>query len=85
MPTFIDFKDNFGAAGGGGGSGSSSRSPDEVDEDNLISQLVSSGRRVVFMGDDTWARLYPGKFERAYPFPSFNVRDLDTVDDGVER
>ena len=89
MPTFIDFKDNFGGPQSGprrrtGADGRAS-SRDEVDEDNLISQLVSSGRRVVFMGDDTWARLYPGKFERAYPFPSFNVRDLHTVDDGVER
>lgn len=35
------------------------------------------------MGDDTWMQLSRGSFERAYPFPSFNVKDLDTVDDGV--
>lgn len=35
------------------------------------------------MGDDTWTGLYPNRFERSYPFPSFNVYDLDTVDTGV--
>lgn len=35
------------------------------------------------MGDDTWIGLYPNRFKRSYPFPSFDVRDLDTVDDGV--
>ncbi|CAN0041921.1 unnamed protein product, partial [Scytosiphon promiscuus] len=38
---------------------------------------------VVFMGDDTWTSLYPTYFSRSYPFPSFNTRDLHTVDDGV--
>ena len=27
--------------------------------------------------------LFPRRFHRAYPFPSFNVKDLDTVDNGV--
>lgn len=35
------------------------------------------------MGDDTWDALYPGRFKRNYPFPSFDVKDLDTVDRGV--
>ncbi|CAM9654286.1 unnamed protein product, partial [Ectocarpus sp. 12 AP-2014] len=35
------------------------------------------------MGDDTWTSLYPTYFSRSYPFPSFNTRDLHTVDDGV--
>lgn len=35
------------------------------------------------MGDDTWVGLYPNRFTRSYPFPSFDVRDLDTVDIGV--
>ncbi|CAM9410497.1 unnamed protein product [Choristocarpus tenellus] len=36
-----------------------------------------------FMGDDTWTSLYPGHFHRSFPFPSFNTRDLHTVDDGI--
>lgn len=35
------------------------------------------------MGDDTWTGLYPDRFLRSYPYPSFNVWDLDTVDNGV--
>lgn len=31
------------------------------------------------MGDDTWTQLFPHHFERSYPYPSFNVKDLDTV------
>lgn len=37
----------------------------------------------MFLGDDTWVSLYPNRFIRSYPFPSFNVFDLDTVDDGI--
>ena len=72
MPTFIDFKDNFGTS-------------DEVTVDNFLRQLVTNDRRVVFMGDDTWTDLFPPAkyFYRSFPFPSFNVKDLDTVDRGV--
>lgn len=31
------------------------------------------------MGDDTWTQLFPNHFEKSFPYPSFNVRDLDTV------
>lgn len=49
----------------------------------IIIQLIRNHKSVVFMGDDTWDGLYPGRFKRNYPFPSFNVKDLDTVDRGV--
>jgi phosphatidylinositol glycan class O len=35
------------------------------------------------MGDDTWESLFPKKFQRSLPFPSFNVKDLHTVDNGI--
>lgn len=35
------------------------------------------------MGDDTWMQLAQQAFAEAYPYPSFNVQDLHTVDDGV--
>lgn len=38
---------------------------------------------MVFMGDDTWKDLFPGVFSQAFFFPSFNVRDLHTVDNGI--
>lgn len=31
------------------------------------------------MGDDTWTQLFPNHFDKSFPYPSFNVRDLDTV------
>ena len=69
MPTFVDAGANFNA--------------DEITEDNLISQLSSHDKKVVFAGDDTWDNLYPGKFHRSYFYPSLDVADLDTVDFGV--
>lgn len=35
------------------------------------------------MGDDTWESLFPRRFHRSLPFPSFNVKDLHTVDNGI--
>lgn len=37
----------------------------------------------VFMGDDTWMQLAKDAFVEAHPYPSFDVHDLHTVDDGV--
>lgn len=34
------------------------------------------------MGDDTWVSLFDN-FRKAFPYPSFNVKDLHTVDNGV--
>ncbi|XP_038598463.1 GPI ethanolamine phosphate transferase 3 [Tachyglossus aculeatus] len=71
LPTFVDAGSNFASHA--------------VREDNLIGQLVQNGKRVVFLGDDTWDGLFPGAFARASFFPSFNVKDLHTVDDGILR
>lgn len=68
LPTFIDVGNSFGAPA--------------IVEDNLLHQLAQNGKRVVVMGDDTWLQLFPHHFNRSYPFPSFNVKDLDTVDNG---
>ncbi|XP_038894123.1 GPI ethanolamine phosphate transferase 3 isoform X2 [Benincasa hispida] len=68
LPTFIDVGNSFGAPA--------------IVEDNLIHQLVRNGKRVVMMGDDTWMQLFPHHFQKAFPYPSFNVKDLHTVDNG---
>ena len=47
-------------------------------------QLETHNKSSVFVGDDTWLNLFPEGFKRSYPFPSFDVKDLDTVDLGVE-
>ncbi|XP_066592192.1 GPI ethanolamine phosphate transferase 3 [Prorops nasuta] len=67
LPTFIDISSNFGS--------------ENIDEDNVVDQNSNAG--VVFMGDDTWINLFPGKFKRQFPSPSFNVWDLDSVDRDV--
>nr|XP_061837060.1 GPI ethanolamine phosphate transferase 3 [Nerophis lumbriciformis] len=69
LPTFVDIGNNFASSA--------------ILEDNLIHQLGQVGKRVVFMGDDTWESLFPKKFHRSLPFPSFNVKDLHTVDNGI--
>ena len=73
LPTFLEISKSFGAA--------------KLVEDNIIAQAASAGRRISFSGDDTWLEL----FHRAHfaasvdAHPSFNVRDLDSVDQGVRR
>lgn len=60
LPTFIDAGTNFYQT--------------EVREDNLVSQMFKMGKKIVFMGDDAWVSLFPGKFARAYAYPSFVVK-----------
>lgn len=69
LPTFVDAGSNFASS--------------EIVEDNIIDQLVRLNKKITFMGDDTWERLFPGRFKKSYSFPSFNVKDLNTVDDGI--
>lgn len=69
LPTFIDMHDNFAA--------------DNIVEDNFIDQNSKKGN--IFMGDDTWINLYPNQFLRQYPAPSFDVSDLDSVDNEVKK
>lgn len=71
LSTFVDMGSNFGGS--------------EITEDSLIVQLTRASRKLAFMGDDTWMTVYPTAFERnlTFPFDSFNVEDLHTVDNGV--
>ncbi|ODQ82982.1 hypothetical protein BABINDRAFT_31375 [Babjeviella inositovora NRRL Y-12698] len=71
LPTFVDAGLNFDG--------------DVIDEDNWIAQLWRRGSRVAFMGDDTWDALFRPYLaaNMSFPYPSLDVRDLDTVDNGV--
>ena len=71
LPTFIDVGSNFNTYA--------------VSEDSLPQQFHQNGRNVTFVGDDTWLGLYPDMLTKVFDFPSLNVQDLDTVDDGVIR
>ena len=72
LPTFIDFASNFQSSA--------------IAADNLIrqSRQGAGGARLstAFMGDDTWTALFPDGFDLSFPYPSFNVKDLHTVDLG---
>ncbi len=80
LPTFADITGSFGGA--------------SIEEDSWVEQLKNSPweRRlmhnhirqpqIAFVGDDTWIDLFPTQFDDAHPYPSFNTRDLDTVDNG---
>ncbi|XP_042909883.1 GPI ethanolamine phosphate transferase 3 [Parasteatoda tepidariorum] len=69
LPTFVDICFNFASS--------------EIKEDNLISQMKAHGKKITFMGDDTWENIFPNHFDVSHPYPSFNVKDLDTVDEGI--
>ena len=69
LPTFVDIGSNFNSY--------------EITEDNLLLQCKQNDLRVTFMGDDTWLGLYPRLIDKSFPYPSLNVKDLHTVDNGV--
>ncbi|KAL7459119.1 hypothetical protein ACHAWC_011504 [Mediolabrus comicus] len=82
LPTFADITGSFGGA--------------SIEEDSWVEQLKNTPwerrwRRhmknehkpqIAFVGDDTWVDLFPTQFDDSHPYPSFNTRDLDTVDNG---
>jgi ethanolaminephosphotransferase len=57
----------------------------EMDKDSWVSRAKSSGKRLVFFGDDTWLRLFPDAFDRSDGTTSFFVNDFTEVDDNVTR
>ncbi|KAF8129914.1 hypothetical protein EV363DRAFT_273322 [Boletus edulis] len=71
LPTFVDAGESFGGSA--------------IVEDSILHQLVAAGRKVAFAGDDTWITLFPDILDHnmSFPFDSFNVEDLHTVDEGV--
>ncbi|GLH12441.1 GPI ethanolamine phosphate transferase 3 [Gryllus bimaculatus] len=71
LPTFVDIGSNFATP--------------EINEDNVLDQLRSQNQNIVFLGDDTWTGLFPNRFLRQFAYPSFNVWDLDTVDNGIKK
>ena len=69
LPTFIDIGSNFNSY--------------EIQEDSLPHQAKVNKRNFTFMGDDTWLGLYPDTMTKIFDYPSFNVKDIHTVDNGV--
>lgn len=51
----------------------------QLSEDNLVTQMKNSKRKIVFYGDDTWIRLFPNHFLRHDGTTSFFVTDYTEV------
>ncbi|KAJ9085246.1 mannose-ethanolamine phosphotransferase gpi13 [Entomophthora muscae] len=69
LPTFVDAGSNFAGT--------------EILEDTWLAQLRKAGKHMSFLGDDTWGLLFPNMFNESYPFSSFDVWDLHSVDNGI--
>eukprot|EP01079_Euglenida_sp_SAG-EU17-18_P005132 gene5132-5217_t len=70
LPAFVEAGRNFNS--------------ERIRTDNLLQQVVGAGKLVAVLGDDTWSQLFPpSTFAYSLHLPSFDVFDLDTVDDGV--
>ncbi|KAG6808130.1 hypothetical protein H0H92_005298, partial [Tricholoma furcatifolium] len=71
LPTFVEAGNNFGTS--------------SIEEDSLLKQLRLAGKKIGFLGDDTWMSAFPDTFDpnMTYPFEPFNLEDLHTVDEGV--
>lgn len=66
LPAFVEIGESFGGT--------------FLKEDNIVSQLVSQGKRVAVLGDEAWLSLFPREtFSKAEVYPSYNVHDLDTA------
>jgi phosphatidylinositol glycan class O len=70
LPTLVDAGSNFDSS--------------SLKEDNFLKKLQARGEKVISIGDDTWDKLYPKGMDESYFYPSFDVWDLDTLDNGVK-
>jgi len=95
LPTFADISGSFGGASIDEDSWVEQlknvpwgRRHNLMDETIITGQTTSGEKKklskpqIAFVGDDTWVDLFPTQFDDCHPFPSFNTRDLDTVDNG---
>ncbi|KAH3721151.1 hypothetical protein DPMN_064067 [Dreissena polymorpha] len=71
IPGFVDVVLNFDSS--------------SLSEDNIITQGLNHGRKIVFYGDDTWIKLFPEHFIRSEGTTSFFVTDYTEVDNNVTR
>lgn len=59
IPNFLDFLLNFKSSA--------------LQEDNWLAQFHHLGKKLIFYGDDTWLKLFPGHFTRFEGTTSFFV------------
>ncbi|KAL8453901.1 hypothetical protein Emed_000612 [Eimeria media] len=70
MPSFFSVRETFSAS--------------PVTVDSLLMQLKAARKTTIAIGDDTWEKCFGHLLSRTHPFPSLNIYDLHTVDDGVK-
>ncbi|KRZ68336.1 GPI ethanolamine phosphate transferase 2 [Trichinella papuae] len=73
IPSYIDLLYNIGST------------EYKFNKDNIIARLKAAGKNVVFYGDETWIRLFPGSFLRSDGTKSLIVGDFKEVDNNVTR
>ena len=72
VPSFLDVINNFASSA--------------LNEDNILSILQKEhNKKIVFYGDNTWLKLFPGHFHRFEGTTSFFTKDFFEVDDNVTR
>ncbi|KAF5327149.1 hypothetical protein D9619_004728 [Psilocybe cf. subviscida] len=71
LPTFVDVGNNLGAS--------------SIPDDSLLKQAKLAGKKIAFLGDNTWMSVFPNEFAEnlTFAYNGLNVEDLHTVDDGV--
>lgn len=84
-PIFLDLILNFDETGIASSSSSDALGCGDsgFTQDTWIRGLKKAGRKVVFYGDDTWLRLFPGCFDEHHGVSSFFVQDYTHVDNQV--
>ena len=89
LPTFADISGSFGGANVDEDSWVQQLHNVPISKRGLQSLLFDNTlekrdrlAQMGFVGDDTWIDLFPHQFDDTHPYPSFNTRDLDTVDNG---
>ncbi|KAK5723061.1 major facilitator superfamily transporter protein [Elasticomyces elasticus] len=77
VPSFADLIFNLDESGSGS---------TLATQDTWLAQIKARGGKLIFYGDDTWLRLFPGDFfERSDGTSSFFVSDFTEVDNNVTR
>lgn len=84
-PIFLDLILNFDETGivSTGGKSDETCGASGFTQDTWVKGLKGKGKKVVFYGDDTWVRLFPGCFDESHGVSSFFVHDYTHVDNQV--
>ncbi|EEA05617.1 uncharacterized protein CMU_026240 [Cryptosporidium muris RN66] len=69
IPRFIDLWSTF--------------NPKYIKQETILQQLHLKDKKIAILGDDTWNSLFSKYIDYNHYFPSFDIRDINSVDDGI--